>query len=73
MTVRLFLQQPLSSMKGQHLPTSAMILEGELVEVNSLGVRLRVQTWMDDKGKELTAEGLDLLVPAAKVDHIAYR
>lgn len=73
MNVRLFLQQPLFSMKGDHLPTSAMILEGELVEVNAFGVRLRVKKWMDDKGKELTSEARDLLVPAAKVDHIAYR
>lgn len=73
MNVRLFLQQPLNSMKGEHLPTAAMILEGDLVEISAFGVRLQVKKWLDDKGRELTAEGRDLLVPVAKVDHIAYR
>ncbi len=73
MTIRVFLLSPLASMKGEHLPTAAMILEGELVEVTAFGVRLRVKRWMDEKGKELTSDPRDLVIPAGKVDHIAYR
>ena len=73
MAVRLFLLQPLASLRGEHLPSTAMILEGDLADVNAFGVRLRVTRWLDEKGKELTAEPRDLLIPAAKVDHVSYR
>jgi hypothetical protein len=72
MRVRVFLRQSLFSMKGEHLPAAAVILDGDLVEVNALGVRVRVSKWSDEKGRELEGEARDLLIPEAKLDHIAY-
>ena len=73
MSVRLFLQQPLYSQKGEHPPTAAMVLEGVRSELNAFRLRFQVQKWFDDKGKELTGGPRDLLIPAAKVDHVAYQ
>lgn len=72
MRVRVFLRQSLFSMKGEHLPAAAVILDGELVEVNALGARVRVHGWLDEKGKDLEGQPRELLIPEAKLDHLSY-
>ncbi len=73
MKVRVFLRQSLFSMKGEHVPAAAAILDGDLVEVNAFGVRVKVNGWFDERGKELTGEPRDLLIPDSKVDHLVYK
>lgn len=72
MRVRVFLRQSLFSMKGEHLPATAVILDGELVEVNALGARVRVSGWLDEKGKALEGAPRELLIPEAKIDHLSF-
>lgn len=71
MRVRVYLRQALFTVPGApHLPAQAAILEGHTDELNLDGLRLQVEAWSDEKGRTLEGAGADLVLPAAKIDHV---
>ena len=72
MRVRVFLRQPLFTLPAgsEHVPPTAFILEGTLGESNALGAQLRVERYLDERGRSLEGKAVTLIVPAAKIDHV---
>lgn len=72
MRARVYLRQNLFTLSGEagHLPTSCAIVAGELLAHDAFGVRLRADTYEDEKGRKLPGSPRTLLVPVAKIDHV---
>jgi hypothetical protein len=72
MRVRVYLRQPLFSLPDAagHAPATAVVLGAELLEQSPGGLKVRVSSWFDEKGRTLQGEPRTLLLPAAKVDHV---
>jgi hypothetical protein len=47
-----------------------MVVEGHLVDRVAGGVVLDTDRFLDDRGRELSAAGMKIQLPWAKVDHI---
>jgi len=80
-TVKIYLKTMLFSIKpNRHasksyqdpIPSTTMILEGEILERGHGGVTLQVQKYYSDQHKELTAESMTLFIPNGKIDHIRF-
>lgn len=74
MRVRVYLRQALFSLPGAagHIPASAAVIDGALIEVNSFGLGVAVDQWMDEKGRSLEGAPRQLLIPSSKIDHVSY-
>ena len=72
MRVRIFLRQPLFTLpgEGEHVPPTASILDGVLGEATPLGAAIKVDRFLDERGRPLEAKPCALIVPAAKIDHV---
>jgi hypothetical protein len=72
MRVRVFLRQPLFTLSGdaEHVPPTATILEGTLGEATALGVSLKVDRYLDERGRPLDGKPRTLVVPGGKIDHV---
>jgi hypothetical protein len=71
MRVRVFLRQPLFTLPdAEHVPASAYILEGTLGGETQLGPTLKVETYLDERGRSLPGKPATLVVPGAKIDHV---
>ena len=70
--VTVFLRTSLFSFGGPdaHLPAGVMVVEGLLVDRVAGGVVLDTDRFLDDRGRELSAAGMKIQLPWAKVDHI---
>lgn len=69
MRVRVFLRQPLFTLPG-HVPKGAVVVEGVVQETTGFGMTLHVDTFLDELGKVLPGEGVTVILPGAKVDHV---
>jgi hypothetical protein len=72
MHARIYLRQNLFSLPGDqgHVPGGAAILVGKITETNALGVVVRVESFLDDRGRALQGARRTLLVPVGKIDHV---
>ena len=69
MRVRVFLRQPLFTIPG-HLPKGVGVVEGVVQETTGFGITIHVDTYLDEGGKPLSGEGVTLILPGAKIDHV---
>jgi hypothetical protein len=72
MRVRIFLRQPLFTLQGEgeHVPPTAFILEGTLGEASPLGANIKVDRFLDERGRPLEGKPVTLIVPGGKIDHV---
>lgn len=72
MRVRVFLRQTLFVLPGKdaHLPANAMVITGIIEEQTGFGLRLKVESYFDDRGRKLEGSEQTLLLPGSKIDHI---
>ena len=72
MHARVFLRQPLFTFPGAqaHVPTSAVVLEGECTPMEGIGLKVVMSACFDEKGKALEVPPLVLVVSAGKIDHL---
>ncbi|MDP2304493.1 MAG: hypothetical protein Q8P18_00530 [Pseudomonadota bacterium] len=72
MRVRIFLRQPLFTLSGggEHVPPSALILDGTLGEATPLGASIMVDKFLDERGRALEGKPCTLIVPGTKIDHV---
>lgn len=72
MRARVFLRQPLFSFPGAqaHVPSAAVVLEGEVNPVEGIGLKVEITHCLDEKGRPLTVTPLTVLVPLDKVDNL---
>ena len=70
--VTVYLRTSLFSYGGPdaHVPNGVMVVEGEILDRPSGGIRMRAQRLLDDRGRELSRNETVLQLPWAKVDHI---
>ena len=70
--VRIFLRQPLFTLLGgsEHVPPTATILDGTLGEANALGASIKVDKFLDERGRPLEGKPCTLIVPGTKIDHV---
>lgn len=69
MRVRVFLRQPLFTLPG-HVPKGAIIVEGVVQETTGFGITLHIDIYMDEFGKALAGDGVTIMLPGAKIDHV---
>ena len=71
MRVRVFLRQPLFTLpEAEHVPAASYILEGTLGAESQLGPTLKVDVYLDERGRTLSGKPTTLVVPSAKIDHV---
>ncbi|MDP2316027.1 MAG: hypothetical protein Q8P41_24230 [Pseudomonadota bacterium] len=72
MRVRIFLRQSLFTLpgEGQHVPPTASILDGTLGEATPLGVAIKVERFLDERGRPVEGKPCTLIIPGAKIDHV---
>lgn len=71
MRVRVFLRQPLFTLPHDaHVPPTAVVLVGTLGEDRGGLFDLTVESWYDERGRQLEGLPRNLLIPTAKVDHV---
>ncbi len=72
MHARVFLRQPLFTLPGAqaHVPTNAVVLEGECTPMEGLGLKVVMASCYDEKGKRLESLPSVLVVSAGKIDHL---
>ena len=70
--VTVFLRTSLFSYGGPdaHVPHGVMVIDGEILDRPSGGIRLRATRLMDDRGRRLSEAETILQLPWAKIDHI---
>ncbi|MFT4624177.1 MAG: hypothetical protein ACI8PZ_002836 [Myxococcota bacterium] len=70
--VVVFLRTSLFSFGGAdaHVPPGVMVVEGNIVDRVAGGVVLDTDRFLDERGRELSAAGLKVQLPWAKIDHI---
>ena len=70
--VTVFLRTSLFSFGGPdaHIPAGVMVVEGSLVDRVSGGIVIDTDRFLDERGRELSAAGLKIQLPWAKIDHI---
>jgi hypothetical protein len=64
-----FLRQPLFTIAG-HVPRGAVVVEGIVQETTGFGLTLHIESYMDESGKPLAGEGVTVMLPSAKIDHV---
>lgn len=74
MRVRVYLRQALFSFPGDaaHVPPHAAVVEGASSDVTASGARVLVETYYDEKGRTLEGLPCEILIPAAKIDHVLF-
>jgi hypothetical protein len=72
MRVHVYLRQSLFVLGGDaaHLPAHAAILVGTLVEQGPVGITVKADTFLDEKGRPLPGPARTIIVPAGKIDHV---
>lgn len=72
MRVRVYLRQALFTLPGSlaHVPVNVAVLEGECADPAALNPRVKADAYFDEKGRTLEGGPSDVVVPAAKLDHV---
>ena len=69
--IKLYLKTALFAVRGtDSIPSSTLIVEGELIEQQSGGWLIRAEQYYSIKGEPLTGESCDLFIPMSKIDHV---
>ena len=72
MRVRVILRQPLFTLPdaAAHVPPKETVIDGTSEAPGVDGVRLSALEYRDERGRPLEGAPCELLIPAAKIDHI---
>ena len=69
--VQVFLRSRLfTTREDGHVPSRAVILEGQVIEMQGSAIKITVDTWRNDQGKQIDGENKTLFIPQSKIDHI---